>query len=470
MRGFYFLCAVVALSFAATLGLDLFQRKLTYPGRTPILYASMWAPGEPMQKAYAQLFAEFEREHPNLKVEARWDGRHVLPAIRPRLLTRTDVPDLVNVEGEAWRVLTREGCTVALDEALNTEPHPGDAGKRLRDAILPALLARGFLEEERGALGASSKYRSGTYMLPAGVHTTCIFYNRLHYEKLGLRAPRLWSEFLENCRQLQAAGIPPLAADQDAYADMWPAFLFNRSVGEDGLERTILGTGTRFDEDPRYRAVLQAIRDLHRPGFHMPGWEGSIWPAAQRRWTNGEATHLICGSWIVRETLEYEPDPEIFRMGAFPVPALDTVEWGGRPPLPLGDPTGADAGLTGHVLLRDGRNREGALKLLSFLCRRKSAEVLARVGKDIPPVAGAPFPIELEEVRPAFQSAGTIYRKGVTTYAPKWQKFVWKELFHDFFMFADPAHAKYLSVDEFLRRLQEQTGVYRKNQGEAGIR
>ena len=49
MRGFQLLCAAVFVAFAVTLSLDLFQRKLAHPGRESIIFASMWAPGEPMQ-------------------------------------------------------------------------------------------------------------------------------------------------------------------------------------------------------------------------------------------------------------------------------------------------------------------------------------------------------------------------------------------------------------------------------------
>lgn len=471
MRGFQLLCAAVTAAFAVTLGLDLFQRKLAHPGRETIIFASMWAPGEPMQEAYRKLFDEFEAANPRFKVESRWDGRWVLPSIRPRLLTGSDVPDVLGTDRESLRILAEEGFLDPLDAELDRLPHPDDSGKKLRDAFIPSLLERCHLDApppERGP----PRMTSGTYLLPSGIWTTFIFYNRVHYEKLGLSIPKSWSQFMDNCRKLREQGIAPFAADRDVYAGLWSDAILRRAVGEETLQATIQGKpgAPRFDQDPRYRAAFQAIRDLHQKGWHMDGWRGSQWPAAQRMWVGGLATHLVCGSWIIREILEYKPDPKVFRLGGFPCPALDTADWNASAPLPLGDPTGVDASISGHALLKGGRRREGALALLSFLARRSSGETLARVGKEIPPVAGAPFPVELEEIREDVQKAKTVYKGGPGTYAPKWGKFVWNDLFQSFFMYSEPGDSHYRSVDEFLKELQKQTDAYNAQGGEAGIR
>lgn len=451
----------VACAFALTLTLDVYQRKLASPGKEPIIFESMWAPGEPMQKAYAEIFADFERENPQYKVEPRWDGRWAISAIRPRFLTHSDIPDMLNTDRDSLAIIVGEGYAEPLDDILEQQPHPDDAGKSLREAYQPQLLKKCFYEPR-----SDENFKSGTYMLPGGVWTTLIFFNRVHYEALKLEIPKTWSAFLENCRRLKAAGYVPIAADQDAYGAMWANALLRRAMSESLLRSSVEGHGPRFDADPRFRAVFQAVRDLQQPGWFMDGWEGSQWPAAQRRWCNGEATHMICGSWLIRETLEYHPEATKFRLGGFVVPTLDTVDWGAQTPEPPGDPTGVDAGVVGDAILKGGKNRAGAIKLLAFLAKRKSAGVLAHVGKEIPSVFGAPFPTELEEIRQEYQNAKTIYREGFSNYAPKWNKFIWNDLHHRFFMI----EAKTLSVEGFLKELQEKTDAYHKDGGEAGIR
>ena len=64
--------------------------------------------------------------------------------------------------------------------------NPLDApGKRLRDAYQPQMLQKCFYEPRNDA----KKFSAGTYMLPGGVWTTLIFFNRVHYESLGLEIP-----------------------------------------------------------------------------------------------------------------------------------------------------------------------------------------------------------------------------------------------------------------------------------------
>ncbi len=469
MRLYTVLWIAVAAVFGLTLVLDLTQQKAVSKDKVTIAFASMWAPGEPMMKGYEKLFRRFEQEYPQYEVEPRWDGRWVLAALRPRLLTGTNIPDIVNTDRDALIVLVKAGYAAALDEVVDRIAYPHDRfepaapDKRLRDAFLPKILERCHYE-------TGDEHSAGLYMLPAGIWSGFIFFNRLHYEKLGLQIPATWSHFLANCQmikeQLKDEGIAPLAADKDSYSQLWSQFLLNRTLGEQVVQHSVEGTGPRFDTDPRYRAVFQAIRAMHQDGFFMYSWRSSKWPDAQRAWTQGKATHLICGSYLIRETLEYQPDPAVFQLGAFPVPILDAIEWGDMEPVPLGDPTGVTATIAGHALMQEAPNRAAAIELLAFLARKESAAVLSAVGKEIPPIAGAPFPAELIEIQDLFQTAQTVYKTGFHIYAPLWNKYQWKDLYRAFFMGEKPEHEGYLTVDAFLEKLQERTDAYRAAGGE----
>ncbi len=465
LSGFTLLCLAVAGILGITLLMDLFQHKITYPGKQVITFASMWAPGEPVQLGYEQIFRDFEKEYPQYKVEARWEGRWVIPAIRPRLLTHSDIPDIINVDRDSLRILVENGFMERLDDILDQAPHPDDKGKTLRQAFLPKILdVCRFKQEEAGG------NPTGVYLVPSGVWTVFVFYNRYPYEKLKLKIPRTWSAFMDNCRKLKAAGYVPIAADKDEYANMWEGLLLCRAVGEKTLHQTVTQGFPRFDTDPRYRRTYEAIREMHQPGWFIDGWLGSQWPAAQRRWVSGDGVHLICGSWIIREVMSYQPDPKIFKLGGFMVPMIDGIDWKGRKPLPLGDSSGVTAAVTGHALFKGGRNKQGAILLLSYIAKRQSAYALASIGKEIPPIVGASFPPELEDIRQDFQSARIVYTDSVSNYAAKWFKFIHNDLFHDFFIYETPKENGYLTVDEFLRQVQKKTDEYVRQGGEKGIK
>ena len=445
MRGFALLVLAVSGTLGTTLTLDLYQGQSAQRGKGVVVFASMWATGEPLQRAYEQLFRRFERRYPGYRVEARWDGRWVLPAVRPRLLTGSDVPDIINTDRESLQVLVDEGYLVRLDALLDRTPHPDDTAKPWREAFDPRLLARCHFTR-------TARSPAGIYLAPAGVWLHLVFYNQLHYRRLGLAVPETWAELMENARRLRDAGITPFVADGSGYAGLWPETLLPLAVGEQTLARTITSaSGLRFDRDPRYRAVFAAIRQLHRPGFFPAGWTGSRWPAAQRAWIHGEGTHIINGSWLLRETRAYDPDPRVVELGAFPLP---------RPPGPTAHHSAVFAEVPGYGLLRQARQRRGAVALLRFLSERQSASLLARVGQEIPAVRGARFPAELVDLRRQLQQVEVIFSGGVPSYAPGWNRFVFQELFTPFFVHNTPEHPEYLPVDAFLRQLQRRTDRY----------
>jgi raffinose/stachyose/melibiose transport system substrate-binding protein len=347
---------------------------------------------------------------------------------------------------------------------LRSREHPDDTRQKLWQALNYRLLLycrqtpkkRYEFDSHKNSdyphskvIAAHSSHSDATYLIPAGVWIHLVFYNRLHYERLGLKVPQTWSDFLDNCRQLKSAGITPLASDGYSYAIQWPEIMLARAVGEDTLRRTIKSTGSDFTKDPRYRAVFQAIRDLHQPGWYLDGWQGSRWPAAQRRWIQGEATHMINGSWLLRETNEYKPDPKVIQIGAFPVPLLDTVQ----NELEIS----AYAEIPGYSLIKGSGNRQGARMLLRFLMRRNSGSTLAKMGKEISSVVDAEFPDGLNEVKEHLTNSTALLTAGMRSYAPRWYKFVFHENYYPFFLHENPLEEKFLTVEIFLQRLAKDT-------------
>lgn len=462
MRTFQSLCVLGLLVFGTTLGLDLVQQRPDDLGKQTIVFESIWSETEPMQQAYRQLFEEFERTHPEYRVEARWDGRWMIPAVRPRLLTNTDLPDIVNADRVSLTILVEEGYLEPLDEILASSPHPDDPDEALRDAILPRLL-------DGCAYEGGPKHEAGTYCLPAEAWVHLVFYNKILYEKLGLAVPKTWEAFMANCRRLLEAGVAPLAADEDRYAQMWPGIMLPRAVGEATLRQTVSTGEPRFDTDPRYRAVFEAIRETHRPGWFMDGWRDRVGFAGKRELYRSRAGHIFNGSFIARHFVIFGVGSEQFELGAFALPPLPP-DAAGETEF-TGEPNSVVAEIAGYALLEGATNKAGAVKLLEFLSRRESAEVLARVGQAVPATVGADVPPILREAQQLFLEAKAIYGRseGLEGYGPKWHRFVFKDLYRSFYLIESPDEAGYLTVDEFLAELQRQTAAYIANGGEAGI-
>ena len=464
MRSFSYLSIVVALTLGLTLSLDLLQRRVEDRRKETIVFASMWAIGEPMQQAYAEVFRRFEAKYPKYRVRPRWDGRWVVPAIRPRLLTRSDPPDIVNSSQSSLRILVAEGYAERLDGWLEQAPHPDTPGKSLRQAFTPKLLRRAI---ERPHPGKTPRFEPGVYVLPGGLWLHLVFYNQHHYRRLGLRIPRTWAELLSNCSRLAAAGITPFTANGYAYAEYWPEVMLPLTLGYRALFRSISQGTPRFDKDPRYRAIFAVLRKLHQPAWFSPGWRGAPWPSAQRSWARGAATHMINGSWLLREMLTYRIDWQKLKVGAFAVPAL-------QPPPPTQPntrprPRAIFAEIAGYTLLKDSRRKDAAKQLLRFLSRSDSATYLAERAVEIPAVSSADYPAPLRELKAELEGVEFLYTESTQTRTPKWNKFVFHELFRPFLMAASEDASDYLSLDVFLTKLQRMSERYRQAGGEASI-
>ncbi|MHC4718422.1 MAG: ABC transporter substrate-binding protein, partial [Planctomycetota bacterium] len=268
-------------------------------------------------------------------VERRWQGRWVLSANRPRFLTGREVPDVITGSKMELLALVQDGYAVPMNEPLpGQEVSPLDGPdiwsgrEHWRDAFIPAMLEQGkydFLDDP--------KIIGKIYLPPLCCSTYCIFYNEVLFRKAGIaRPPRTWPEFIEVCEKLKAAGITPLTADADVYANMWQTALTLRAAGPELWEQTIAGVpdsnapGGRRSSPPWtaevHKQIYGAIRHIRANGYFDKDFRGSTWPAAQRGYAKGSAAMMISGSWLVQELSGYKDraSSEHFKLNCFTFP------------------------------------------------------------------------------------------------------------------------------------------------------
>jgi multiple sugar transport system substrate-binding protein len=149
------------------------------------------------------------------------------------------------------------------------------AGERLRDAARSKLLAP--LDAELVALLKKKKFAPATiegtridgevYGFPLYYYVWGLVYRKSLFERVGLRPPATWGEFLEVCERLKSAGVTPLAlgAKSGWPAAGWFDYLNLRINGID-FHRKLLRGETRFT-DTRVRQVFDVWGDLLRKGY-----------------------------------------------------------------------------------------------------------------------------------------------------------------------------------------------------------
>jgi multiple sugar transport system substrate-binding protein len=149
------------------------------------------------------------------------------------------------------------------------------AGERLRDAARSKLLTP--LDADTVSLLKDKKFVPATiegtriegavYGFPLYYYVWGFVYRKTLFDRLGLRPPATWNEFLQVCERLKSAGITPLALGA---RNGWPAagwfdYLNLRINGID-FHRKLLRGEARFS-DTRVHQVFDVWGGLLRKGY-----------------------------------------------------------------------------------------------------------------------------------------------------------------------------------------------------------
>jgi multiple sugar transport system substrate-binding protein len=151
------------------------------------------------------------------------------------------------------------------------------AGERLGDAARNKLLSP--LDAELVALLKKKKFSPATldgtrvngavYGFPLYYYVWGFVYRKSLFERLQIRPPATWEEFLQTCERLKAAGVTPLAVGAKSG---WPAAgwfdYLNLRINGIEFHRKLVRGDARFDS-PQVRQVFDVWGDLLRKGYFL---------------------------------------------------------------------------------------------------------------------------------------------------------------------------------------------------------
>lgn len=223
-------------------------------------------PGDPPLKGMREVADEFERLHPDTRIEfldAPVGQREWLVT----QLASGQAPDIINVNVEnVWQDV-QKGWYVPLDdylEAPNRFANPGEPGSRQWwDAFQYQAISR-------GKAGPDGRM----YCITLDMIETGIFYNKKIFNELGLQPPKDWEEFRRIQQKIKEAGYVPMLADMPSLADWGVDLIF------DQLYRDIRPV-IDLRSDPKRADYLKGYLDwdeiafLNRKGFFTK--EDSRW-------------------------------------------------------------------------------------------------------------------------------------------------------------------------------------------------
>ncbi len=253
-----------------------------------------------------KVVAEFEKMHPGVKVE--WDrstGEDYQFTGLPSLLA-SDTPPDVYFEWGGDRVRNH-----ALDgEALAIS----DLAEEMKSFINESAWSGGYFDGEY-------------YMLPYVQDITImIWYNKDIFDRLNLKKPATWDEFLKLCQVLKDNGITPLLMGN---ADAWVTGNFgglflSRWTGEEKTHKILsLEKGTALN-DPDFVKALEFAYQLGEQGFVNDDMNTLGYEESFARLFNESTAMYPLGTWFRSEVIaEFAPDPakanfDFFNLPPFP--------------------------------------------------------------------------------------------------------------------------------------------------------
>ncbi len=317
---------------------------------------TVWSWRTEDEKAYNEIFAVYEKEHPGVKIEfvpfVATDYNNILATG----LTGEGGPDVVQLRAYGGlQPLVEAGQLVPLDGKVKT-----------LDNFTPGIL--------KGAMGIKDGH---IYGVPFGIQVLGAYYNKDIFDELGLSEPKTWDDFMNILEETKKAGYIPLAVPAK---DTWMLPIVHDTIGAPRyggpeFEKKILAGETDFT-DPNYVASIQLVKDLQP---YMPDHVVGVgYQDARTLFVTGQAAIFIGGSFEVGFWRDQAPDMHI---GVFRVPpAPDSVHDGPLAPGWMDGSYGVNA---------NSDAKEEAIKLVEWMGTPEFGQMFTEKIKQLSPLPQA---------------------------------------------------------------------------------
>jgi raffinose/stachyose/melibiose transport system substrate-binding protein len=326
---------------------------------------------------FEQIIADFEAANPDIRVVQN-QVADADTAIRT-LLVKDRAPDVIT--------LNANGNFGRLAQAGVFHDFSGDPVLETIDPTVQQILTD---------LGTSGDEVNGLAYVN---NANGIIYNTRIFAEQGLEVPTTWSELIDVCDRLEAAGITPFYG---TLADSWTGLPSLNGLGAYAAQDEFFdrlraqGEDVGADSDVSFQKdwadVLEKQGELF--SYMQDGYRGRTYDDGNAAFANGDVAMLLQGIWALNPIKAANPDVEA---AIFPYPAGD-------------DPD--DRLLVSSVdvvvtLPKDGPREEAALRFVQYLFETGVIEDFAASQNMVPSVEGAELSDDpaLQSIAPYFEEA-----------------------------------------------------------------
>lgn len=334
--------ALVALTLLAALALPGCGAKQPQRASEPVkLTLFTWTLPEELV-VNQQLCAEFEKSHPNIKVEVQNEpGQRAMEKLMARVAAGNP-PDVMSIHGAYFMPMAGNGSLLALDPLIEQ-----DQDFDLED-FYPSLVQ-------------TCRYQQKLYSLPRYTSVYVLFYNKDLFDAAGLEYPDdtwTWDDYLAAAKRLTVKSSDPDKRRYGAVIDFWGARIYPwiwSAGGEilDKQQRKCL-----LDQPPAQEA-LQFLVDLRLKYGVCPPNTIADKKTNIAVFTNGHAAMFQTGAWDIQTMKEAK-----------------TLRWGVAP-LPKRKQHATLLGTENYAIAKETKHPKEAWELFKFLLSKECQSVMA---------------------------------------------------------------------------------------------
>jgi len=156
------------------------------------------------------------------------------------------------------------------------------------------------------------------YGFPYSIEYWPVWYNKELFERLNIKVPETWREFIRACEVLKANGIPPVLSSLQY---QWYSFVWFEEliIGEDPDFYEQLCEGEAAYSDPRVRKAMEIWKDMIENGYFTDP-AAHMFTNAGHLWHNEKFGMVLCGSWFY-STVLLDQGVEADTIGVFILPS-----------------------------------------------------------------------------------------------------------------------------------------------------
>jgi ABC-type glycerol-3-phosphate transport system substrate-binding protein len=298
----------------------------------------MWTWYTQQREQFPKLIAEFERAHPNIKIENRLfgDTNSYLPALQASVASG-DVPEIFGPHVLAIQY-----------------------GKNGVSADLKKELGASFLTDFFDSANAEYSVGDSQYALGWMAQTFGIFYDPKTFAQAGVDVPETWDDLITAAGKLRTAGVIPciLANNPGTNGNDFLLPLITQATDNPKLVLDLdqqVG-GAKWDSKPVVDA-LSLVDKLRRAGVFGSSANGLQTLQGEAAFYTGKAASLFMGSWVPQDFQQNAPASFVKRYKVMQTPA-----WAAGRKHWCGNQAGA-----GLAVANNSKNKDAALEFVKFL-------------------------------------------------------------------------------------------------------